>query len=221
MTSATPPRVVVFDVCDTLYDANTTIDFIDYYQRGHDKRRIGRTLSRWQSKGSPFLYLGAVAHRLLGRDIARQRIIASLAGESRETLATAARDYVRDVLAARANHVLHDRLETHRAAGDRIILLSSSLDLVVGEIAAIFDVEYRASELGFERGGCTGRLLRDLTGNKAAALELLEQGAELWVYTDNRSDRDLLDIAAQRIIVLPRGRSAERWGGSDCEYISL
>jgi HAD superfamily phosphoserine phosphatase-like hydrolase len=221
MTSATPPPVVVFDVCDTLYDANTTLDFVNYYQRGHDKRRIGRTLSRWRSKSSPFFYLGAVAHRLFGWDIARQQIIASLEGEKRDALAAAVSEYVRDVLAARANHVLHERLESHRAAGDRIILLSSSLDLVIGEIATILDVEYRASELGFENGACTGRLLRDLTGNKAAALELLEPGAELWVYTDNRSDRYLLDIAARRIIVLPLGRGAERWGGSDCEYISL
>lgn len=221
MTSANSPRLVVFDVCDTLYDANTTVGFIDYYQRRHGNPRIGRTLRRWRSKVSPFFYVGAVIHRLFGRDIARQRIIASLAGEGRDALAAAAHDYVREALSTRSNSPVRDRLESHRAGGERIFLLSSSLDVVVAEIAATLGVEFRSSELGFKNGVCTGRLQRDLTGGKAAVARTLEPDAELWVCTDNRSDRDLLDIAARRIIVLPRGRGWDQWGGSDCEYISL
>ncbi len=219
-TSGRP--LVIFDLCDTLYDANTTVDFIDHYQSLHQDQAIGRTLRQWSSKTSLRFYLGALAQRLFGLDLARQRIVGALAGEPKSQLAEAAADYARNPLPARANKLLHDRLNAHLASGDQVVLLSSSLDLVVAEIAAVLGVAYRASKLGFDGDRCTGRLELDLTGRKAAAVrDLIERAASIWVYTDNRSDRDLVAIADRATIVVPRGKADVRWGGHRCEYIRL
>lgn len=215
-------RLVIFDLCDTLYDVNTTVGFVDYYQSAQQAQHIARTLRRWSSKASPWFYLGAIADRFFGADLARRRIIGALAGEPRTKLAAAAADYARNILSERANEPLHDRLTAHIAAGDHVMLLSSSLDVVVGEIAALLGVDYRASKLGFDGDRCTGKLKRDLTGRKSAAIrDLLEGGISLSVYTDNRTDRDLVAIADRAAIVVPRGKPLVRWGGQSCEYIRL
>lgn len=220
--NATTARLVIFDVCDTLYDANTTVGFIEFYQSIHGHGRIARTLRRWLSRRSPLFYLGAATQRLLGWDVARQRIIAALAGEPRAQLTAAANRYVREVLPASANRELHDRLKVHRAAGDPVLLLSSSLDVVIAEIASLLGTEYRASILDFDGEFCTGRLALDLTGSKASHLpEWQKSGSSIWVYTDNRSDRDLISLAERVTIILPRGKPDDRWAGDGHEYVRL
>jgi phosphoserine phosphatase len=216
------PQLVIFDLCDTLYDQNTTIGFIRQYRSLQQDDHISRALRVWLSRFSPFFYVGAMAHRLFGWDLARQRLIAALTGESKAKLIEAATDYARNVLPSRANPLLHDRLESHLTAGDRVILLSSSIDLVVAEVALALGVEYRASRLGFSGDRCTGRLTDDLTGRKTAAIrDLLDTGPTICVYTDNRSDSDLIAIADRATIIIPHGRRDDQWGGSGCEYIRL
>jgi len=216
------PRLVIFDLCDTLYNVNTTVGFVDYYRSVEQDQRIGRILHRWLSKTSPWFYFGAITQRLLGWDVARQRIIAALAGESRAKLTKAAGDYARNMLPPHANRPLHDRLSSHLAAGDHVMLLSSSLDLVVEEAATVLGVDYRASKLGFDGDSCTGRLDQDLTGRKASEIrDLIETSSSICVYTDNRSDRDLIAIADQATIVIAQGNPDDRWGGNGCDYIRL
>jgi phosphoserine phosphatase len=222
MVAGNLPRLVIFDLCDTLYDTNTTIGFVRHYHSLQGSQKDDHVVRRWLSRRSPWFYIGAIAHRLFGRDVARERIIATLAGKSKAKLTAAARDYARNILPSRANAPLQERLASHREAGDRVMLLSSSLDIVVAEIATLLGVDFRASELGFDAEICTGKLKQDLTGSKAVAVrDLMDSGLELCVYTDNRSDKDLLAIADRASIVIPRGSPDVRWGGDRCEYIRL
>lgn len=132
-------------------------------------------------------------------------------------------DYVRQLLPDRANAALHDRLAAHRAAADRVVLVSSSLEPVVNSIADLLETEYRASTLEFAGDICTGRLLDDLTGNKAAVVQelLAHEPTRLKVYTDNRSDRGLVAMADEATIVIPRGADDKQWAGAQCEYLKL
>lgn len=218
-----PPSLVVFDVCDTLYECNTTVGFIRHYAAAEQNRRIERVLNRWLDRGSPFFYLGAILHRLAGHDIARMRLIASLAGEPRARLATVADDYARQSLPGLANAAVHKRFDRHRAAGERVVLVSSSVDLAVEPIAELLGVEYCASTMEFADGVCTGRLTRDLTGKKAAVVRDLAGGQpfRLTVYTDNQSDRELVAMADEATIIIPREAAGYRWAGGACEYLEL
>lgn len=222
MNSA-PPSLVVFDVCDTLYGCNTTVGFLRHYAAAEKSRRIEQALKRWLHRSSPFFYLGAIMHRFAGHDVARKRLIATLAGEPRQRLAAVASDYARQALPDLANAPVHERLDRHRASGERIVLVSSSLDIVVEPIAELLGTEYRASTLEFAAGVCTGRLIRDLTGNKAAVVRDLAggQATHLTVYTDNRSDRELVAMAEDATIIIPRGAAGDHWAGEACEYLKL
>ena len=120
-----------------------------------------------------------------------------------------------------ANTAIHSCLEEHRAKGHRIVLLSNSLDAVVAPIAHALEVEYRASELEYRGDVCTGALRRDLTGRKASLLEELTGGShpQLYVYTDNRSDSDLLEAADFPVLVLSQQRRI--WGKPEWKKIRV
>jgi phosphoserine phosphatase len=108
-------------------------------------------------------------------------------------------------------------------AGAEVIIVSSSIDIVVAAIASTIGTDYLASELEFAGERCTGRLTRDLTGNKLAALRDagLLSGRSVHVFTDNRTDRSLVHAADRATIIIPRGKKAEHWAGAGCDYIQL
>jgi HAD superfamily phosphoserine phosphatase-like hydrolase len=221
-----PPELVLFDVCDTLYAENTTAGFLRHFHECGGNRAYG--VRQWMaaSRLSPFFYVGAAAHRWLHYDLARTWLIRSLKGMKRDVLQEAGRTYVRDVLPLRLNPVVHERLEEHRRNGDRILLVSSSLDIVIAPVAELLGVEWRSSELEFRDGRCTGRLGLDLTGRKQKVAEdLVRQGearGRLRVYTDNLSDLTLLKRADAPVVIIPAGRGKRAgWGGVDAEFIEL
>ena len=214
--------VAVFDVCDTLFSTNTTMGFLRFYARWSQDRRILAALTRWTSRSSPAFYLGAFAYRSLRWDVARTRLIATLRGHSRAELRDAAEEYAATELSQQIVGPIHARLRAHQECGDRVILASSSLDIVIEPVARGLGLEWTASELEFAEDDCTGRLVSDLTGRKPAAISaIVPSGAALHVYTDNRSDRALLRMAERCTIILPKGRKAYRWAGEKCEYVAL
>ena len=221
MTTTDSRALAVFDVCDTLYAVNTTIAFLQLMAR--KRTAIAKALTRWTSRSSPFYYAGALSHRLLKRDLARTRLIAALRGIAQSEIEAAGRELATEKLPGLANTELHNRLQWHCERGDDILLMSNSLDAVVRPIAESLGVSFRASELEYRSGVCTGRLHCDLTGRKAAALREATRAtaSKLWVYTDNRSDADIIALADERIIVLPRGSKGHEWGRNVSEYIRL
>lgn len=215
-------RLVVFDVCDTLYAANTTVEFLRFLA-GRDHPRLSALIDRWSNRNHPLFWIGALAHRLAGLDLARHRMLAGLRGIDRRTLAAEAEAFVSGPLGQIKNETVHSRLEAHRAQGDRILLVSNGLDPVIGAIAHSLDVEWLSSRLAFEGDCCLGHLSLDLTGCKAAALSKTTDDVVLpiTVYTDNRTDRDLIDRAEHAVIIVPAGKRPTQWAGKEHEYLAL
>lgn len=213
--------IAIFDVCGTLYRENTTRGFLTYYHQRHASRAYSHTEWMWTSTFSPAFYLGAVAYRWLGRDLARQMLLRSLAGVPRATIEQAARDYVASVLPAKRIEPLHAKLREHCEAGDRVVLVSNSIDVVIEPIARALGVEWRSSQIGFEDDTCTGRLRTDLTGRKSVELARLDPYREsaLLVYTDNRSDMDLVHEADFATIILPPNGSKSAWRTDRIEFM--
>lgn len=222
MTEEQHRPVAVFDVCDTLFRTNTTLGFLRFFAARAGDAAMSEVFRRWTSRSMPGFYAGALAYRLLGWDLARGRLLRLLKSRTVDELQVAANDYAATELASQRVQPVHDRLLEHRKRGDRVILASSSLDVVISAIARRLEVEWVASELGYEHGRCTGKLVRDLTGRKPAALTaLLDRSASLHVYTDNRSDKTLLQMAERCTIILPAGPKGRRWAGEDCEYLAV
>lgn len=210
--------IAIFDLCDTLYAENTTVGFLRFASK--QEPSIAQALGRWLDNPLFFL-IGAVAQRL-GRDLARERLIASLAGLWKGRIEQLASAYAAQ-LEARGNAPIIRRLEEHRQQGDRVVIVSSSLAPVVEAIAARLGVAGHGSTLGFTpEGHCTGRITDDLTGAKPAiAGRLRGAGERMIVYSDNRTDEKLLRVADKGFVVLPASAKKTRWAGDDVGYIEL
>lgn len=213
--------LAIFDICDTLYAANTTVEFLRFYGQRNDPALTAR-VTRWTQRAHAAWWIGAASHRFLGTDIAKRRIIAGLAGHSRERIERDAELFVQEALPTIANTPLLERLQSHRSDGDSVWLLSSTIAPVAEAIGRSLGVPAHGSELGYRDGKSTGRLQTDLGGQKHEWLSQRAGNVErpMSVYTDNQSDLPLIELADRATIVLPKGRT-RRWAGNGHDYIQL
>ncbi|MCK0139994.1 HAD family hydrolase [Aliiroseovarius sp. F47248L] len=201
-------RILAVDVCGTLYDTNTTAGLVTFHHARRGNRRRFNMLKALTRRRS-VLRLGLILIAKTSRfDVHRALVLASLRGETLSSLQASAGRYVSDHLPARAISVTHARLAQMRTAGWQPVLVSNALAPVIEEIARQLDTPCVASQPKVRDGRLTGRLSRDLTGQKREAVEAflnrpLDQ-VRFAVITDNRSDCDLVAVANPAVLVAAR-----------------
>lgn len=182
-------KIVIFDVCGTLYNSNTTFDYIRFVCKDS---LILKILNIFIIK-----YLILLTGKVTGRDVYRLLYIYQLRGMEYSELDMAAENFV--------NYYLHDKIisETHELLaeelnkGTRVLLCSASLEPIIKVIAKKLGVlEYKCSSLCYEDSKCRGKLERDLLGRKHVHF-----GKINLVVTDNLSDLRLVQQSENSFIV--------------------
>lgn len=155
-------RVVVFDVCGTLYDSNTTIDFVIYFLNSLGLRRKALAFSVARLKVVSFL-----AYRLFGFNL-RTESIKALRSWSRDLIDSVAVEFVFCELGIKRNDRIFSVLYGFFEDEDtEIYLASASIEPVVGAIGRSLGIKWVSSTLAFDSfGKCTGQLAEDITGKK-------------------------------------------------------
>ena len=203
-------KLIVCDVCDTLYASNTTFDFIRYFVAQQNKfQRLWFTLI--SARYSPLFYLLILAGKIFRADLVRTLAIKLLGGLSKETLTILAFEFHDSFLEKRKNEKVFSLLEKLKKDGE-ILLLSSSIDPVINAIASRNGFQYKSSSLEYEKGLSSGKLQDDLTGVKHTFLvDLVKDHRQLAVVTDNRSDYELVKMADERYVVLVSPKQEKFW----------
>ena len=201
--TADNPNIAIFDVCNTLFKANTTAGFISRLQSQHGTRKQRLLVQMILNRLSPIRYATLLYSKLTKHDVPRDILISTLAGYSKAELSVAAQEYAEDLFANHKITQTHALLVKAQQVGEQVILVSNSLDIIIQAIAKRFDCKSVASELAIQDGICLGRLSRSLTGKKHIAIEKLLKtpDADITVCTDNRSDVELLRQGHRRIVV--------------------
>ncbi len=185
-------RVAAFDFDVTITTRDTFIPFLE--------RAFGRNRVR-----SLFLQLAPealkVVLRLSSRDVFKERMIRSLfLGESVDRLREIGRSHATEILNL-VRPAARRRIEWHKNRGDRLVMVSASLNLYLEPVAQVlgFDdllcTRPSGNHLIFDGGilgkNCRGpqkiQLLMGLLGN-------LEK-YDLYVYGDSDGDREMLQVA--------------------------
>jgi phosphoserine phosphatase len=185
-------KLIIFDVCGTLYDSNTTFDFIKFFRRDS----IYIKLLGWR----PIKLLLVALGKVISLDIYRSLFIYSLKGIERTTLIEAANDFYEHVLQYKKIDVTHQLLErSKQQIGVDVLYCSASLDIIVQVISERLGGRYQASSLSFSSDGiCSGFLSNDLLGKKDVSFK--DMDIELTV-TDNISDLALLKISKNSFVL--------------------
>jgi phosphatidylglycerophosphatase C len=209
VTAATAPRLAVFDLDGTLTRRDSFVEF------------VWAALARWPGRSWRVpLLLGPLlgfALRRLDRGALKGAILHRLfAGISRSEMERLTATFARGVVARSLHSEALGVIARHRAAGDRLVLMSASPDLYVPRIA---------DELGFDEASCSAvrwdgdELDGRLSGPNCRGAEKTRRLRELraahagWpaiAYGNSESDVEHMRLCERSVYVNARGHHRTR-----------
>lgn len=206
-------KLVVFDICDTLYRSNTTFDFIRFVLNKQQQAWKALLLKLYTTKYSPLFVLFYVLQKMLKQDVCKAQSLKLLKGLSKASLDQLAEQFRTDYLSQRAIADTHQMLQQFKASETTIVLLSASIDPVVRAIAQAFDVAFFCSELAYQDEVFTGQLAFEMTGKKQDKLAAFgaDDKTVLTVVTDNFTDKPLMRLAQHRHAVVYSDEGRHYW----------
>lgn len=179
--------MIILDLCGTLYDSNTTMEFIKFI---HPKRYI---LIR-----NPFFrILGKISHSL-GFDLIRFCCIKTLSGYKKETLLKIAEEFFEKKLKHQKIDFTHIKLNEFKKQNQEIMILSATIDPIAEVVAKRLEVKFLSSKLEYNYDNkCTGKLKKDLLGRKHLHIN---KNIET-IITDNKDDLEIIKLSQKSIII--------------------
>jgi len=191
-------RIAVFDLDGTLTRHDTLWPYLRGWARRHPRRAF------WPQ------VLGAVGRYPLDQDrgLLKSRLIRiAMGGATRAAVHAWTLEYVAALGSAELCPGALAAISRHRAAGDRLVLLSASVDLYVPDIGRRFGFdETICTEVAWRDGRLDGAL--GSANRRAAekrrcveALRALHPGVRLAAYGNARSDFDHLAVVEDPVLV--------------------
>lgn len=218
-------EIYVVDVCGTLVLDDTTLGLLNH----HFSKTPSRPWRSWlfkltTSRTSPAWFAFVVAERLSGRHLLKHFLVRLLAGDRVSALENSAREYAEILLSEKRVPAVWELLDPVLDM-KQVVLASASLEPVVSALANLIGARYVASTLDHHEGILTGKYKADLTGQKSQALlnKFGEEirGGRVCVFTDNFTDRSLVEGAACSYVVLHKPAHRERWAGVDTTFLEV
>jgi phosphoserine phosphatase len=212
--------LILCDICDSLYRSNTTFDFVSFHLR-----RKSTPLRFWfvliSNRLSPLFWLLELAGKMTRRDYVRICTLHLLKGHSLAEMDAMAFEFLDFYLADRRNPEVWEIIQ--RFSGAQLAVISSTIDPVARAIATQMRALCFSSRLEIRNGVLTGRLEKDMTGQKhkvALAWKKDHPKSKLVVITDNRSDHQLVSMADERYVVIRRQTDMAFWNALKPTFIN-
>lgn len=134
-------------------------------------------------------------------------------GERVNSIRDVGRRYAAEVLPGVARKEALERIEWHQRQGDRVVVVSASLDAYLRPWCDSIGVELICTELEERRGRLTGRYCHGDCSGPAKARRILERYdlsayAVIYAYGDTTEDREMLELAHRKFY---RWREIHEW----------
>ncbi|APJ60808.1 haloacid dehalogenase-like hydrolase [Escherichia coli] len=196
-------KILLIDICGTITEKNTTLDFISY---------IGNKPSILK------IIIGRICWRLFKKDTIRKWYLNELKGLSYTELVNLAREYV--------NQLNYDPqiiclINKHRGECD-LYFVSATLDFIAKAMTEKFNVSgFFASELQFEDGICSGKLKIDLLDNKNSVIAHMFNGDNnVCIISDNYGDYSVMEKCCSSWAVVRNKRALHYWSKKSVNIIN-
>lgn len=215
-------NVFLVDICGTIFHSNTTMDFMRFYFGKTSWFHMVDSLLQYRIVG----FLNARVFSIFHIDIIRSYCITHLRGYSSIELEQMAKKFYEVFLFKRLNPSVIRIMERRREKGEKLVLVSATLDFIAKEVAKQLDIStYFSSQLSFNNGICKGQLSVDLLDGK---LEILRQnnllGSFSGVITDNYTDVDIIKVSKTAYLIQYQNRK-NKWSSivnlNDSKYIMV
>jgi phosphatidylglycerophosphatase C len=190
-----PMNLALFDFDGTITKTETFTGFLHY--AADPKRKIlGRIL----------LGPSLVAYKLgvCSPSTMRKQVVAvAFRGKPEAEVRQTGLRYCDDIIPGMIRRRALKQIAWHKAQGDRVVVVSASLDVYLAAWCQRHDLECICTELEARNGILTGRyLLGDCTGQEKSRRILarydLRDYAMVYAYGDTEDDRPMLELAHRR-----------------------
>lgn len=210
-------KIVIVDVCNTLYDSNTTFDFLQYYFK-EDRKYV-----RLQKLRKSIIYriLNRAIFVSTGIDSDKKLFTRLLKGIKQKELNSAINEFFLS-LSEKKIQDTHNLVESYKQQGYQIIVISASYDFIVEKIAKEIKADkFLSTTLQRDGEYLTGKVLEDLL--KIKHKKFLEQKfdyEEVILITDNVTDYQLACYAHKSHIIL-NNKNFDFWTKKKSEKMEL
>ncbi len=211
-------QLVVFDVCDTLYNVNTTFKFLDKICVDNKKYKIFRIIS----KIYPIIVLNYFFYKITNLDIIRFFGTLFLKGRDINEIKKITNIFVYENLVPEIKKIVSEKIHYYKKKGYRVVLMSGSYDFVIREVAEYFNAdEFYASKLKTIDGVFTGRYDKDILMRKRDLLnKSYKKIDKLVVISNNKTDLELMKSADKAFAVCNKEKDLKFWKSfKQIEYI--
>lgn len=206
-------KIIVADICNTLFDSNTTFDFVRYCVY---TKRLGFNRTAYKaifSRVSPLFFGIALLQKFTGTDIHKKIAVSLFRNRSPQQVRTWANSFLEEYLHGREIPQSLSYLNQYNP--DDIILVSSTIYPVAETIADYLKIShFIATELEIVDSKYTGKIKQEIRGKKLSALEKKLGGKNFeieMVITDNFSDRELMNSSKKKLAVCYDSRQEKFW----------
>ncbi len=195
---------IIFDICGTLYNSNTTMDFCEYRAVGIKKKilKLSKTILA--------KVINKLSVKFFNFDLIRVLHIRSLKDLDINALQKDANDFVEQYLENKKIEEVHDILKNYDK--NDVILVSATIDIIANAIAQkLGGLKYISTTLEYKEDKCLGKIKDDLLGNKQHYFK--NQEIE-FIITDNKSDLDLCKMAKE-VVIVSKKKNLSFWQSKD------
>jgi HAD superfamily phosphoserine phosphatase-like hydrolase len=202
-------KIAVFDVCDTLYNVNTTFSFLDNYFAKNKKYLFFRKISK--------LFVVKVANYFIYKtfkiDLIRLYGTRFLKNKTYQEIEEFSHIFVYSILKPKIKKQILKMLKKFKNDGYTIVLMSGSYNFIVKEVAKYVEADrYFASKLKESNGYCLGKYEKDILLDKYDVLvENFQNIEDLVVVSDNRSDLTLMKMANKAYAICNKEKDCIFW----------
>jgi len=202
-------RVAVFDVCGTLYDSNTTFDFLDFIFKESNSYQLFKYLY----KSFAIKLITYPLYRFFHYDIIRAMATFFLRGKRVDEVEALVQAFIERDLEKKKIAYTHHLLKEYQKRGFEVILMSGSYDIVIAEIAKKLHLKsFYASSLQRDKERLTGRYEEDILWSKRAIFEKAYGNIEaLVVVSDNKTDLPLMMHADKAYAICLKEKQSHFW----------
>jgi len=204
-------KILLVDLCDTLYPHNTTVGFVNFVTGGKSKKILSLFIMKVISK---------LIYYLTKFDLVRYLYLKNLKGYSRTELLQLADAYITTLC---PNEIITNIVDDYKQKGYFIYIVSASLDVIVESATHKLDYcGFKASELDFIDEKATGKLRKDLLSCKDVFIKDLQKKCDSLVFiTDNLSDSNCIEYCNEFYAVIPKNKSTNSWKSKKINFIEL
>ncbi len=202
-------KIAIFDVCDTLYNVNTTFSFLDFYFKKNKNYLVFRKIV----KLLPIKAINYLFYKFFGKDLIRIIGTFFLKNQKLSDITKSSDVFVRNILSKEVKEKIFTKLKYYKQNGYYIVLMSGSYDFIIKEVANYFNANsYYASETQIINQLYTGRYKKDILMSKYNLfIKNFLEFEKLAVISNNKSDLKLLNLADYAYAVCNKKSDLKFW----------